>query len=244
MPGGLPRPDRRRPLRPADRRGTRRGGLPRRARAQPVRLGLRARVRRPLRGRVPARQHRRPDLYPCPQALRHGAVRGRVAPTRHPGPLVRPVHTRHRGTHPRGQRLPRAPPAHPPGRTGPRPAPQGGGDRGGSGRALRRPRPRPPRLRRHRLRRLVRAGRDDALRHPRVPPSPHPHPRGDPEDRGPRGHPALGGRPSPRPSAWPSFARRASSPSSSPSASRRAATCRSRASSSTGSSRPWTTCST
>ena len=44
------------------------------------------------------------------------------------------------------------------------------------------PRPRPPRLRRHGLRGLGRAGRHDALRHPRVPPAPHAHPRGDRED--------------------------------------------------------------
>ena len=60
---------------------------------------------------------------------------------------------------------------------------------------LRRTRPRAPRLRGHGLRRLRGAGRDDALRHPRVPAAALAHPRGDPEDPVPRGHLAIGGRP-------------------------------------------------
>ena len=57
-----------------------------------------------------------PDLDPRPQALRHRAVRRRVAPPRHPGPAAR-------AAHPRGQPLPRPPagrPLSPAGGEGPR----------------------------------------------------------------------------------------------------------------------------
>ncbi len=59
-------------------------------------------------------------------------------------------------------------------------------DRRRAGRALGRPRPGPAGLRRDGLRRRRRAGRHDALRHPRVPPAPHADPRGDRQDPGPR----------------------------------------------------------
>ena len=72
-----------------DRRGARRGGVPRRARAEPVRLGLRPRLRGAVRGRLPARRHRRADLDPRAQALRHRALRRRVDPPRHAGPPAR-----------------------------------------------------------------------------------------------------------------------------------------------------------
>ena len=137
---------------------------------------------------------RRAHLDPRAEALRHRAVRRRVAPARHPGPACASSSILE------GNRYPR-PPA--------RSRPLSGRRRGptrrkvaviGAGPAgpLRRPRPRAPRLRRHGLRGRRRAGRDDALRHPRVPPAAHAHPRGDREDPRPRRDPALGRRRSPR----------------------------------------------
>ncbi len=147
-----------------------------------------------------------------------------------------------RDADPRRQRLPRPPPRRSLRNGGARPAAQGGGGGRGARRVVRGPRPGAPRLRRDRLRRRDGAGRHDALRHPRIPPAPHAHPRGDPEDPLPGRQPPLRRSPSRRPSGWPSCALRASGPSSSPSACRAGATCRCPASSWTVSSRRWTTC--
>ncbi len=186
MPGGLPGRDRRRPVRPAHRGETGRGGVPRRPFPQSLRLGLRARVRRAVRGRLPARSDRRTDLDPGPEALRHGAVRRRVGSSRHAGSAAQ-------GARLRGEPLHRTPPR-PSGLGG---AGRGGGDetkgrrdRRGAGRPLGGARPRSARLFRDRLRGGRGAGRHDALRHPRVPSSPHAHPLRDrPDRRSRRGHP-------------------------------------------------------
>ena len=185
---GMPRPDGRGTIRPAHRRRAERRGLPGGAGAQPLRLGLRPRLRRALRGRLPPRQHRRPHRDPGAQAVRDGAVRRRVPAARYPGPPAR-------GAHPRRQPLPRTPSRRPLHERAARVALEGRGGRGRPGRALGRARPGPARLRRDRLRRRDRAGRDDALRHPRVPPPAHAHPAGDPEDPGPGRDAALGRRP-------------------------------------------------
>ena len=162
--------------------GRRRGGLPRRPRAESLRLGLRPRLRRALRGRLPPRQHRRAGLDPRAQALRHRAVRRRVDPARHAGSAAR------RSRHRRGQPLRAATcrwcstarrQSRPPAGRRRKVAVIGAGPAG----SRRRSRPGAAGLRRHRLRGRRRAGRHDALRHPRVPPAADADPRRDRQDR-------------------------------------------------------------
>ena len=103
-------------------------------------------------------------------------------------------------------------------------APQGRRRRRRTGGPVGRARSRAARLRRHGLRSGGRAGRDDALRHPRVPPAAHADPRRDRQDpRARRDAAARTPASSPR-SASPSCARRDSRPCSSRSACRAAAT--------------------
>ena len=78
VPGRLPGPHRRPRLRARHRRGRRRACLPDRARSESARLDLRPRLRRAVRGGLPARRPRPADLDPRAEALRLRALRPRA----------------------------------------------------------------------------------------------------------------------------------------------------------------------
>ncbi len=170
VPGRLPGRHRWRPVLPARGAGALRGGVPGRAGAQPARVGLRPGLRGALRGRLPPRLHRRADHHPRAEADADRALRRRVDPPGHPGSPPR-------GAGAGGEPLRRPPPhrAAPDRRA--RGPTQGRGRRRGPGGARGGARPRAARLRGDRLRGVGGAGRDDALRHPGVPPAEEHHPR-------------------------------------------------------------------
>ena len=174
--------------------------------------------------------------------LRHRAVRRRIDRTRTPRTACATTRVdegnRYAGHLPVAVRVATPPPAA--GR-----ASEGRGRRRRTGRPGRGARPRAARLRRHRVRSRRRTGRDDALRHPGIPPAAHADPRGDRQDPRARRRRCDSARPLTADFGLAAAARaRASRRSSSRSASRAGATSRCPASNSTASSRPWTTCST
>ncbi len=197
---------------------------------------------------------------PCEDACRRGSIdapisiralkryvteqlRRRVDASRHPGPPARPCWSARATATPATCRCCRWW-RRQPSRRRRAPLPQGRGDRRRAGRPVGRARPGAARLRRHGLRGRRGARRHDALRHSRVPPAAHPHPRRDRQDPGARRDPAPRHGRSIAHSASPSCGATASRRCSSRSASPRAATCRFPASSSTAWSRRSTTCST
>ena len=220
----------------AERR--RRGGLPRRARA---------RTRSPRCAAASARRPARTPAAAAPSTRRSrsarssatspsGTASSRCGPTRRTGCATRPIGEGNRYTRPPAGRS-RSPAA------ASAAAAQGRRHRRGPRRPVRRARPRAARLRRHRLRSRGRAGRHDALRHPRVPPAAHADPRGDRQDPRARRDAQAAARRSRRRSASPSCARDGfEAVFLSVGVSRGRDLAGARASSSTASSRPSTTC--